>query len=359
MGKRATTKSIVSISLATVLLVGLVGAIQADAYTRVVDVVFDRAKSDLILNPWPEQEEKGKGASGFVIPVALEKIPDAPSERSDAALAEWALARGGVQADYMNLAFTIVSNRDSAIQIKGASVKVVSRKEPLPGTHITPLGSGDLFKKFLLVDLDQSDPRLVPASDTGPEWSFPISIGPADTLLLHIAARTEVTDIEWVVDVQYVFEGESKQITMDDHGHPFRLTSSRSATDRASVVDVDGDTRLKEEAATATSFRPSPAATPRTNPSEAPKAAEKDCGQVTDGHLYVHSTDASACSTARALISRYILDREDRGVGNTLSVSYEGGWLCSTPTAVASVEYRAIIHCGAPHGATVRIWPNK
>lgn len=234
---------VVLASVATLVLTALV---LPDAYTRVVDRIGERRADPITSAAWPQDvriDDYSSQAPTFVIPQRPETITLSldRADTQDAAWDQeaWAEKLGGVHANLLAVDFSLQAGTDRPVVLTGVRVRVLHRRPPLQGAFMRPAGGGDLWERALQVDLDEDPPRHETWSHTleNPEWTFPISLGQADTTLLTVLAGTSEHDVDWVIDVDYVFGGRKGTHTIDDGGKPFRVTSSAASTQCFLVQD--------------------------------------------------------------------------------------------------------------------------
>ena len=117
-----------------------------------------------------------------------------------------------------------------------------TRRPPIAGTELSgPCGGGGFFR-LLQVDMDQTPP--VARSIVNPPggvlgepdkpWQttpvvFPYTVSLIDTETFVISAATEKFDTEWVLDLSWASSGKTGTLQIDDHGKPFRTSSTAAA----------------------------------------------------------------------------------------------------------------------------------
>jgi hypothetical protein len=235
MGKRSRRRSIIYFAIVGFLGASITGAIIQDAYTRGVDTVVEKSKPDLIVNKWPSDlttYSSSLASAQFMLPRKRSDLHGAPTSNDDEAFQKWAAQYGGVRANAMVVSFAVTVGKTTPVQVTSVSARVLTRRPAIKGVFLAPSGAGDLFQRVWSVDLD-SNPIVQAAdpdsSDDG-DWTFPISVGSADTLVLSVIAHAKRYDVDWVVDVHYVAAGQERAYTITDHGKPFRLSGDFAKT---------------------------------------------------------------------------------------------------------------------------------
>jgi hypothetical protein len=194
---------------------------------------------------------------GYVIPRPLGQITVPPGQDQEVEKREqWAADLGGVQANRMDVQVTVLGRSSESVILTNLRVRIVNRRPPLLGTHITygPLGEG-VFERYLIVDLDSSPPKITDSVDQrflvegDPQDEkpvrFPYRVSQTEPEVFYIAVSTKTCDCTWVAELFWTTRGRNGSTIIDDNGHPFRVTSSRNA---ASYYSNDGKTFVRSKA---------------------------------------------------------------------------------------------------------------
>jgi hypothetical protein len=196
--------------------------------------------------PVPWLEERGRFAfifdrepnalnSGTIPPIAADNPGDA---------FRWAYANGGIDASTTLVEITVQGRTEAAIVLTDFRVRVIERRDPLPGylVRVGEAGGGPLLARLIRFDLDESVPRGETRDQREnaqePRWSFPLQVSSTDPEYIYLVVAAETCDCSWVAEIDYVQQGEPGTSVVDNGGVPFR-TSGASAV-QASFTTVDG-----------------------------------------------------------------------------------------------------------------------
>ena len=156
-------------------------------------------------------------------------------------LGAWAGRIGAVPADTRDVVIVVQGTSEAAVTITGLRTRVVQRSVPGGGTRLSLACGGQGAYRWILADLDQNPPRQKPGyestsvSDRIPlearrPIAFPYTVSLSDPETFVVTGVVKRYDVRWVIDLSWVSGGHSGTETIDDNGHPFRLTATRSAT---------------------------------------------------------------------------------------------------------------------------------
>jgi hypothetical protein len=197
------------------------------------------------------------GLPEYVIPRPLDQIAAPPGQDQEIEKREqWAANLGGVQANHMDVQVTILGRSAEPVILTNLRVRIVSRRFPLRGTHITygPIGEG-VFERYLSVNLDSSPPKITDSVDQrflvegDPKDEkpvrFPYKVSQTDPEVFYIAVNTKKCDCTWIAELFWTTRGKNGSTIIDDNGRPFRVTSSGNS---ASYYSNDGQTFVRTQA---------------------------------------------------------------------------------------------------------------
>ena len=151
---------------------------------------------------------------------------------------EWEPVKDGAMAPGDQVQITVQGVNAAQVVLTDMRVRVISRRPPITGTELhEPCGGGGYFRS-LHVDMDETPPVAKPIVQTGgalaePEKSwettpivFPYKVSLSDAETFIISASTERFDTDWVVDLSWASSGKTGTLQIDDHGKPFRTSST-------------------------------------------------------------------------------------------------------------------------------------
>lgn len=209
------------------LAAGFVGALATDAYQIVLRLFADP--------PEPEVHSVGRDANlqlgvnqwfaGVVVPT---DVSEGPPSRMDSDIANWADDLGGVAVSGTTFVLQITSP-GGAVAVTQIVPRVLARSDPTEGRVVPPSGAGSFWDRGLAVDLDRDPPTTLKLADAD-DWSFPISIGNDDNLLIQLLGRTAKHTVEWCADIHYLVNGNNHVKTFPDESDPFVTTSTSETT---------------------------------------------------------------------------------------------------------------------------------
>jgi hypothetical protein len=116
----------------------------------------------------------------------------------------------------------IVESTGPALLLTGAQVEVVSRR---PATGSLARHAGAVPVRRFEIRLDEQPPT-VRALGT----DFPFQVAPGDPEVLELCAFTEVGDVSWVLNLDWVCAGVSGTARIDAGGRPFRTMAREPMT---------------------------------------------------------------------------------------------------------------------------------
>lgn len=156
---------------------------------------------------------------------------------------QWAYANGGVDAVKTVLAITVQGRTEEAIVLTDFRVRVIERRNPLPGFLVqVAYGGGPIDARLIKVNLDEPRPRIElwerhedSTADRG--WSFPLKVSSADPEYLYMVVTANTCDCSWVAEIDYVHQGVAATYVVDNGGKPFRTSGDGATKARYSTDD--------------------------------------------------------------------------------------------------------------------------
>lgn len=213
--------------------------------------VWDRTSRAVSGEPSPVQlavvtdvDRFRSGARGSYIPEFIITRPAAqvtapPSGDDSTGRWRWAHALGGVDA-YQTLIRVKVSGTSSTpVILDNLRVSIVRRSPALAAPLFSYLGLGSgQGVRYFEVDLDQRVPAARYVGGSGPGATkrdpFPLRVTRRDVEVVDLLANTIRCDCEWVAKLDWASGTREGELTIDDHGRPFRTVAPlQSATGEA------------------------------------------------------------------------------------------------------------------------------
>lgn len=167
----------------------------------------------------------------YVMTKAPQQVlpPPAPQDAET-----WARTQGAVHGRQTLVEITVQGRTSTAVVLEALRVRVAGRAAPVEGTtYAMDHGCGGaLTPRYFDVDLDKDRPIARPAdgNDTGttlPAMKLPYRVSAEDPEVLLVDARTEGCDCSWYLELDWSSQGRTGTVRIDDHGRPFRTTSTK------------------------------------------------------------------------------------------------------------------------------------
>lgn len=217
----------------TVALVSVVAAVLA--LQPVFDSWFESGASVQVVD-----YRTGQGTSpNVIVPRSVSELDRPPSGSEQESLLEWFARNDAVYAENMSVGFTAASDQVSPTIITNVRVEVVRREAPLAGTWIVPDGAGPQGERIIQVNLD-ADPPIAILDGT---FEFPLRVSEEDTELFIVRAQASSCHCFWKIELDIIdnASGETRTLSIDDHGIPFEITGTRNAALRTYLPSSVGD----------------------------------------------------------------------------------------------------------------------
>lgn len=180
------------------------------------------------------------GMPEYVIPLSIDEIPAPPSqlefvEERDA----WAASLDGVDAHTTAILVTVTGTEHAPVILTGLKVRVIERRAPIDGTHITygPLGDAMLVR-WMTVDLDCTPPEVTQTADErflvdgdgeARPVTFPFKVSSTEAEVFLIVATTKRHYCAWQGELSWCCGADTGVTIIDDDGEPFRTTAPTAA----------------------------------------------------------------------------------------------------------------------------------
>lgn len=177
--------------------------------------------------------------SSWIIPRGVEEIP-LPPPSAVSSRVEWAEQLNGVLAPPGIVGVVVTGKSSSSVVLTDLRIKVLTREEPLTGSHVVELCGDEVFVRYFAVDLDASPATVSPkaADDLEPGQdqpvnkraiSFPYRVSQQEPEVFEIQASTKQCLCSWVAELHWVADGQSGVTKIDNNGKPFLLSSLTNA----------------------------------------------------------------------------------------------------------------------------------
>lgn len=167
----------------------------------------------------------------YVITKAPQQVPPPPAPQD---AETWARTQGAVHGGQTLVKITVQGRTSTAVVLEALRVRVAGRAAPVEGTsYAMDHGCGGaLTPRYFDVDLDKDRPIARPAdgNDSGttiPAMKLPYRVSAEDPEVLLVDARTDGCDCGWYLELDWSSQGRTGTVRIDDHGRPFRTTSTK------------------------------------------------------------------------------------------------------------------------------------
>ncbi|MFE2377556.1 helix-turn-helix domain-containing protein [Streptomyces sp. NPDC059398] len=173
----------------------------------------------------------GPCSQSYLVDRPAGKMPPPPAEQD---AASWATALGGVSSDRARIELSVQGKTGDAVVLQALHVRIVGRQAPLAWSSYA-MGDGcggGLTPAAFDVNLDTGTPlakatagvqgdRKIPATD------FPYKVSAGDPQVLEVNAHTGAHDVSWYLELQWSSGSRHGTVRIDDHGRPFRASSTK------------------------------------------------------------------------------------------------------------------------------------
>lgn len=170
----------------------------------------------------------------YVVARSPRQVPPPPHPED---IAGWVASQRAVHGGTTGLRITVQGRGSAAVVLEALYVRVVNRAAPAAGRGIVySLSSGcgaGIIPRFFSVDLDAHQPlaRSMPGDNAAgtplPAIDFPYRVSLQEPEVLVVSALTESCTCDWYLDLDWSSQGRTGTVRIDDHGRPFRSTSTR------------------------------------------------------------------------------------------------------------------------------------
>ncbi|MGW2820192.1 helix-turn-helix domain-containing protein [Streptomyces sp. NPDC001443] len=170
----------------------------------------------------------------YVVAKPPGQVPPPPYTED---IAAWAASQRAVHGGTTGVRITLQGRGSFAVVLEALHVRVVRRAAPAAGrgaAYSLSDGCGAaVVPRFFSVDLDAHQPlaRSRPGDNNGvgrpiPAIDFPYRVSLQEPEVLVVSATDESCTCDWYLDLDWSAQGRTGTVRIDDHGHPFRSTST-------------------------------------------------------------------------------------------------------------------------------------
>ncbi|MFG2943879.1 helix-turn-helix domain-containing protein [Streptomyces adustus] len=170
----------------------------------------------------------------YVVAKPPGQVPPPPYTED---IAAWAASQRAVHGGTTGVRITLQGRSSAAVVLEALHVRVVSRVTPASGRgSVYSLSDGcgaSIVPRFFSVDLDAHRPlaRSMPGDNNGvgrpiPAIDFPYRVSLQEPEVLVVSSRNESCTCDWYLDLDWSSQGRTGTVRIDDHGRPFRSTST-------------------------------------------------------------------------------------------------------------------------------------
>lgn len=170
----------------------------------------------------------------YVVAKAPGQVPLPPHPEDTAA---WVSFQRAVHGGASGVQITVQGRGSAAVVLDALHVRVVNRDAPAAdrGT-VYSLSDGcgaGIVPRYFSVDLDAHQPRArsMPGDNGAgtkiPAIAFPYRVSLQEPEVFVVTALNESCTCDWYLDLTWSSQGRTGTVRIDDHGRPFRSTSTK------------------------------------------------------------------------------------------------------------------------------------
>ncbi|MFJ5776258.1 helix-turn-helix domain-containing protein [Streptomyces sp. NPDC093094] len=170
----------------------------------------------------------------YVVAKPPRQVPPPPRPGD---IVAWAASQRAVHGGTSGVGITVQGRGSAAVVLEALHVRVVNRATPAAGRgSVYSLGDGcgaRIVPRFFSVNLDARRPlaRSMPGDDAAgtmiPAIGFPYRVSLREPEVLVVSALNESCTCDWYLDLDWSSQGRTGTVRIDDHGRPFRSTSTK------------------------------------------------------------------------------------------------------------------------------------
>nr|WP_308812050.1 hypothetical protein [Streptomyces sp. MA5143a] len=173
----------------------------------------------------------------YVVAKPPQRVPPPPHPEDVAA---WVDSQRAVHGGPTGVRITVQGRGSAAVVLDALHVRVVNRVAPAADRGIVyslsdGCGAG-IVPRYFSVNLDAHQPlaRSVPGDNGSgtkiPAINFPYRVSLQEPEVLVVSTLNESCTCDWYLELAWSSQGRTGTVRIDDHGRPFRSTSTKGLT---------------------------------------------------------------------------------------------------------------------------------
>jgi hypothetical protein len=181
---------------------------------------------------WTADSHAAECGLEYVIARPPRQIPPPPYPQD---AATWATSQRAVHGRSTDVRISVQGRGSAAVVLEALHVRVVNRATPASvrgNVYSTGTGCGaGITPRYFSVNLDAGRPvaHSMPGDNAGtpvPAINFPYRVSLREPEVLVVSALTETCTCDWYLELDWSSQGRTGTVRIDDHGSPFRITST-------------------------------------------------------------------------------------------------------------------------------------
>ncbi|QUC57471.1 helix-turn-helix domain-containing protein [Streptomyces sp. A2-16] len=185
---------------------------------------------------WSANSQIWEGGCGhdYVIDKPPSQVPPPPLVQD---AGTWAATQGAIHGRETKVQISVQGRSSTAVVLEALRVRITGRSSPAPGIAYAMdqgCGGGLTPRGFdVNLDIDRPIAHAVAGNDSGqtvPAVEFPYRVSATDPEVLLVTATTQTYDCNWYLELDWSSQGRTGTVRIDDHGRPFRTTSTKGLT---------------------------------------------------------------------------------------------------------------------------------
>jgi len=174
----------------------------------------------------------------YVVAKSPRQVPPPPHPED---IAAWAASQRAVHGSSIDVRITVQGRGSAPVVLEALHVRVANRATPAADRGAAYyLGDGcgaSIIPRFFSVDLDEHQPLALsmPGDSNGtgptpPAIDFPYRVSLQEPEVLVVSSTNKSCTCDWYLDLDWSSRGRTGTVRIDDHGRPFRSTSTEGLT---------------------------------------------------------------------------------------------------------------------------------
>ncbi|KUN57916.1 hypothetical protein AQJ46_45225 [Streptomyces canus] len=170
----------------------------------------------------------------YVVAKSPRQVPPPPHPED---IAAWVASQRAVHGGSTGVRITVQGRGSAAVVLEALHVRVVNRVTPSAGRGtVYSLSDGcgaGIVPRFFSVNLDAYQPlaRSMPGDNAAgkpiPAIDFPYRVSLQEPEVLVVSSLNESCTCDWYLNLDWSSQGRTGTVRIDDHGRPFRTTSTK------------------------------------------------------------------------------------------------------------------------------------